>query len=491
MANEISYFVPTLGSGAAIDFRLKTNSFKAQFKLGTIAKSNLTLQTMALLALNSGYGATSSELFGLPPLLWWTELQAYLKARLALTDSLLSTTGGVITSSFPLKRLEKTEQGDMSYMVGMLFCRVAAEEWVNQYVAGATITKFWHLSVAENSAASLSFVTSKGGKRVLKPDFIFELSSGDWYTIEAKGTFDNRRWSLLKPGLKQASKIQNITYWDHSSKPSPIFKTEKIKGYACTLTYFDKKNELQVTYVDPVVRMDRTSLALVKEFAQLVRYEQAFIQYHMLSEPILEKKPSWMNILDGANWQIMFRNPDPTISIYVGMPKLMEDLRQHLRLALSTLRIVVPMISCLLGNTTDSNAIEDAKKKCLNELESHKNEEIEEYRGTWERAVAFINHTLLNNESAQQQAETMLNKLIRTNFLPRLNGGSKLNILSLIKQLEVAQSRTKQYTELTASLKQQKSPAYGLKISMSDHGLLVLSGQWTSETKRIAKTVKI
>jgi len=487
MSNKISYFVPKSAIGSKINFKLGAVNFRRQFEAGTTPSSPLNVGSLGLAAVNCGYGAVPAELFSVspsPP--WWPALTAYFQARLTLLTSLITTTGTRTYSSIPLEHLETTEKGDASYLFGMLFCRVATDQWVQDYMPMQTVTNFWHLRVAKNSAASLWAVTRPWGKDVQNPDFIFQLKNGDWYSIEAKGTFEDERWTLVQDGLLQANKITRINYIDLSSATATR-KSKKITNYACTLAYFDAKNELQVIHADPVVKNSGSSLFFVPEFAELVRYEQAFSQYEVLGRMNTSQR-SWMDVLDGADWRLMFDGQNRDMQCYVGMPVMMKNIWLHLRLALSVLRVVMPRISILFTSNTTVELRREGRAELLSELKMKMQEDLN-HRSVWNKVIKAIQKIGEEEKMAEQEGTMVLDTLYALKFLPPIDTGDS-SIKSLLAQFEKVKTTMKGYLDLKAKL-EQKDTLSSYTLDMSDHGLLIFTGTLKKKDVEIFKKHKL
>jgi hypothetical protein len=242
----------------------------------------------------------------------FNRMKDYQRARLQLLSYLLdfSASPGSVKKHELAAALDPSEKADASFILGSLVCRYAAEEWLTK-IKKSKLEKFWHYSVFCNPAvARLSLTPSlRYGKST--PDYLVEDGSGEWYAVEAKGTFGEEDWRPIRDGLNQARNLKTLTYWDPQT---PALRIKKLGDFACSLAYFDNAEKLTITYADPPdiaatsPQGDGEAIGIVFEFAELANLHQACKQFRRLSRrstrypPLLQQeKYRWGVLLEGAD----------------------------------------------------------------------------------------------------------------------------------------------------------------------------------------------
>jgi hypothetical protein len=478
----------------AINFQLGTlQGFKNQFVRAKPATSTLPLPPLAInmlaAAINCGYGNTPGEMVTPLNFPWWPDLQKYLTARLHLLMSLLdevSAPPNVRCTPFaPL--VETTEIGDMSTLLGMLLCRVATERWAAKFRKGSKVVRFWHWKVTRDAATCMDSQVRPGIRDVNNPDFIYQLEDG-WYTTEAKGTFGAEDWSDLRKGLEQARKFDAIAFNDLSA--NAIVQAPVI-GFSCTMAYFDKQAELQVTHLDPPnQRRERSnSLKIVKEFADLVCFERAFAQFYLLSDPVLLKRGSFVQHLPEMEWRRLRHGSEAAEPIYLGMPKVMADLEQVLKLTLTALRLIVPLAAVLQDTFTNgfSLNLEHARTVCVAGLlaKARNSEGLE--RHLWRKLLRIVRNFLKNDGAS---GHDLLVILARMAIFPHSNN-QNFSILELRDKLLKVAERSQNYVQLKAKLSLQNNPRDRIEVAPTDYGLLLITGRWSAAATKASKLLKI
>ena len=204
-------------------------------------------------ALDAGYGAAPDDMLGMSAAKW-DALRQYQIVRLLQLTALMEVTAATpitVKRAEFVDALESSEKVHMAYLLGSIFCRVATQAWVQQALAPAALQRFWHLKVAKDAAVTLDFRARAGGTKLDNPDFIFEAGN-HWYTAEAKGSFGPESWAVLKVGLLQASKLEELRFFDFTAG---VTLQKPIKGFTCTMAYFDAKSrDINVTHLDPAMR---------------------------------------------------------------------------------------------------------------------------------------------------------------------------------------------------------------------------------------------
>ncbi|WP_143432966.1 hypothetical protein [Herbaspirillum camelliae] len=493
MTSQITYFVPKASSTSKdINFDLDTDPFKSQFKLGSPPHDPIPTTGLMAMALNSGYGAVPTELFTPTAVSWWRHMRRYLIGRLSLANRLISRQGTppTIQSVIPLDLLEKTESGDLATLFGMIFCRAAAEIWATRYQGGAKITRFWHVQIAKDNATKLDITTDLFYDDALNPDYVFELDGKNWFSLEAKGTFGPKRWTFLQPGLKQASKILSISFIN----PATNFRYKRnIKSYACTLCYFDSQRELQVIHVDPPSNSEERdtnegsiSPILVKEFADLVKFEQSFAQFSLLGSDFSSSQLHEIPFSDRFTWKLLIDGETFRERIYIGLPSAMDNFRDSLRTALLILRSTVPLCNALKNSSTSD--ISKAADICMSSLASGESNASEQERFARDKVLEIIQYVMKGRDDSEKKSATILKEVAEQKLLTS-EDETQLSVLQLHRHLRNIVKVVDRYARMNLELwaKEEERP----DLTVTDNGLIVSSGiQFTPPSARFPK-VKI
>ena len=345
MKLPVAYFKPKPGP-SPLDFTKKPVEFSKQFKYDTKKISFSNKADVLALALDSGYGilggTDQATYLGLTASLQ-QRLRSYLRTRLMLLWSLLqfdSTSNRILRHQIS-NFLDSTEKGDASFILGSLASRRATEIWFDSM--GPKLKRFWHVSVYTNPVVARMALSIWAGKGKSRPDFIAQDANGSWYAIEAKGSFDEMSWDAVKPGLRQASRLQAISNWDTSSNKLLL---NSVQEYACSMAHFrPKTHRLLIAFVDPPNQSDIVSVPgeaspsldveFVYELAQLSHMYQACVQFKLVGKVKRNINPV-INQIGGYEWRALVDlgngEVDAWIGIHEDLLKKETDVRDLLRI---------------------------------------------------------------------------------------------------------------------------------------------------------------
>ena len=338
MANEIDFQVPFYGKGAVA---LGLVPFLSQFvSTATVSLPPLNDPLVMAAAEDCGYGISPGNRILATPA-EWNDLLQYLNARFTLVQSLFEKFPpgpgpGVVCKASFAKFLESSEKSPAAFALGMIYSRVATEQWHLVKALGAPPHRFWHYKVLKHPAVDL-----RGGGpawNVDSPDFFVEDAAGAWSVVESKGTLGDIDLKRLRAGLSQAYKFANLQLVD------PIGSTpvaHAIGDRVCVLTYVDQHGELQVMHLDPPAAASLTEhdgpIGLAQA-ADLVRFDEALSRYAFHSG----KDDFKYQVLDG---DIIWSSSSHQESFKYGVTGIQARVRAPLRWAVHALSVVVPMVA--------------------------------------------------------------------------------------------------------------------------------------------------
>ena len=515
MSNNIYFYEPNpIAVGAApkavvIDLNASSKRFKKQFVASStphipLPVPNLPI-TQAVIAglLNIGYGANAGELGLLLKKTEWAALQEYLKLRLKSILALLpqdAATPPNTLRSPAIPYLESTEKIHMAFVLGGVFCYLGTNEWVKKVkLANNGILRFWHRSVAASTAVQLTQTVNSSS---LNPDYLVETSFG-WCSVEAKGSFNAESWTYLRDGLKQAAKIDVIEFFDLTTKPA-LNCNAMIADFLCAHTWFSEVDKhLNVTVLDlpkkePLYAIDLrgevASPIIIKEFADLVRSQQACAQFKAFTTEH-EVLPDWVAELQKICWRKIFQltSMEP---VYLGIPTTLLNVHSAIALAVDFLNLLVP--ACGRSRELESVIKFGAVSK-----------DLKKYFEIWKGLSAEFRKRRKSTDDNFLDAEfwtsaqTILIRLRRKRHeygiwsmalsqfpdeltIPAHNGSSS-NIITLCQEVRRIAERACFATRLEAAEKQINSGDEGLKMLSTDHGLLIAAGPWRPRNKRLTE----
>jgi hypothetical protein len=336
VANETDFRIPVYGKGA-VAFGLVP--FLSQFvstATASLPPPNDPLVVAA--AEDCGYGmAPGNRILATPA--EWNDLLQYLNARFTLVQSLFEKFPpgpgpGVVSKASFAKFLESSEKSPAAFALGMIYSRVATEQWHLVKGLGAPPHRFWHYKVLKHPAVDLS----GGGPawNVDSPDFFVEDAAGAWSVVESKGTLGDIDPERLRAGLTQAYKFANLQLVDPIGSP-PV--AHAIGDRVCVLTYVDLYGELQVMHLDPPAAAsftERGGPIGLAQAADLVRFDEALSRYafHSGTDDFEYQSMDAGIIWSSSSHQESFK---------YGVSGIQARLRAPLRWAVHALSVVVPM----------------------------------------------------------------------------------------------------------------------------------------------------
>ncbi|POR51051.1 hypothetical protein B0G62_10777 [Paraburkholderia eburnea] len=348
MPNIVEFIVP-VAPALALDFSKKPSDFRLQF--APMAPANAPLPSPLLNqaqliadALDSGYGSN----IGPMPSLSASDraaLQAHLRAQLDLTLTLLTQSPPPnpewILQPFA-SIIEKTAKSADSFLLGMLYARVATRLWGQARGLG-NIQEFWHYGVLTKEASHFMAGIAYEEEN---PDFLVKFDTGVWACVEAKGSFSDVDNGDLKKGLHQAGKLAAVR-WLHAgaSSPTTVFPTEQ----ACAMTYFAPPGDtLQVMLMDPpAARVEGTQKEikvplLFKEGGDFVRWAQAAEQFEGITAARIDNALLMEGPFEGRYIWARFPGQE---HMWVGIPTILYETTPQLNAALVILEWLVPYLT--------------------------------------------------------------------------------------------------------------------------------------------------
>lgn len=367
MPNIVEFIVP-VAPAAALDFTKKPSDFRLLFV--PMAPANAPLPSPLLNqaqlvadALDSGYGSN----IGPMPSLSASDraaLQVHLRAQLDLILTLLTQSPPPnpewILQPFA-SIVEKTAKSADSFLLGMLYARVATRLWGQARGLG-NIQEFWHYGVLAKEASHFMAGIAYEEEN---PDFLVKFDTGVWACVEAKGSFSDVDNGDLKKGLHQACKLAAVR-WQHAgaSSPTTVFPAEQ----ACAMTYFAPPGDtLQVMLMDPpAARVEGTPKSikaplLFKEGGDFVRWAQATEQFEGIASEQTEGV-YFVPVRFGGRY-IWTSFPRQEL-MWVGIPTILYGAKQQLNAALVIFEWLVPYLT--RWRRRPSKTIRGVKQRLLN-----------------------------------------------------------------------------------------------------------------------------
>ncbi|SPB18171.1 hypothetical protein NOV72_05370 [Caballeronia novacaledonica] len=348
---NISFFAPKPTTTiSARSFKKNPGDFAKLFDLMPSHGPTVTIESLFKLALDAGYGSLSSrsmkEVLGLLQT-DIARLRDYQRARLRLLLSLFDI--NIRASLFEVhgiaKVLEASEKSDASFILGSVGCRYATEEWLLQ--RKRYIESFWHYSTYSSKAVAKIKLSAPELAGKSRPDYLVRDNRGEWYALEAKGTFDEGNWSTLRDGLKQAWRLKTIRLTDPNTKTTA---NVLVSDFACALTHIEN-NRPRVTFVDPpagegsngwedaredgddATEEPTIALDLVMELAKIQRYFNACQQFRLLGRRKKVKPRSGQAYFENIKWAVAIETRRASDDVWIGILRcvsskelLMRDL---------------------------------------------------------------------------------------------------------------------------------------------------------------------
>jgi hypothetical protein len=468
-----------------LDFTLKGASFKALFEPSSKPSRPLPPYPLAAnllaAALDAGYGAGPAEMLGASAG-EWVKIRRYMRARFECLLSLLRPSTAIpstIGRSVVVDALEMTEKIHMAFLLGTVFCRVANREWTQHILTGVgSIDRFWHRQVATHQAVCLQHAARAGTEKVQNPDFLFR-AGGEWFSGEAKGSFANEDWDILRDGLQQASKLTTLKFFDLDAMD---WQDELIRGFSCTQAWFEPStHELQVTHVDPpavVAQREQDSEWYgVADFAVLVRALQACTQFQSLAPDDGPVADEFGQLPDGVLW----RRIDPGGSFEqpaaIGLVEAVGKAQDSMRLAVAALSLIVP--ACAAARES-IEAAQGLKDKPSNQALSRRWNALAKRLSSQGDADGVAPDVFdfwkrLSVRVAQQKKhglarwQTLLRDTATTVGVP----GSDLAILALCRYVREQTDEARSRILLAFPPHERVEDSNGIEISAAEHGLFV------------------
>jgi hypothetical protein len=437
-----------------------SHCFEAQPPIALFANSFAARLAIYQAALDGGYGgqlmqatvAAGDE----------AALAVYLRARFELLISALDLhepagDGRVSRRAF-VRILDTTEKTDLGYLLGAVLARVAAGRWLQQ------VDVFWHAHVAMRATVVVGDVKRAS---IEEPDFIIG-SGNDWFALESKGSMqtlsDARRWNRLKEGLMQAAKWAQLQIWDHTLMGPP--QIQPVSAFACSLADFDAAGELQLRLVDPSPARGISPL-VVAPFAQLMRFQQAVLQWRRLAWHLAAEAeataPRHARIFD---WALLHRGATPATSLYLGLPPDWQGLEQTLNLAVAAVDVVARALRRQLRPPVPAapEPLPVRAEPLLRALRAWARR-VPEAR-SW---VEQLSERLRRQADLPAVATTLADVLAAVLEAPGLPGDHSIERLLLIQRRGTALANT------AVTAQERRLPGQALVTS---HGLLVASAAW-------------
>ena len=231
---------------------------------------------MLLLAQDMGYGTVVGWLFGGPtpmPLASfqeWMNLASFLWHRSLITNTLFKP--GTTQLAVFAHSLEMNDRTAATYFLGMIYARYGLQQALKEYAFGGTapgkvtVKHILHFKTLERSSLMIQpqpAVTAFAN--ALNPDFLVQLSTGQWMILEAKGSIAPRSTTPLREGSNQVHKYNDVTLV-HTGSGSSTSAT--ISYRAVSYCYADGAGELQAEFIDPENEAD--PMDLIKQGAAVL-----------------------------------------------------------------------------------------------------------------------------------------------------------------------------------------------------------------------------
>lgn len=305
--------------------KAKSDAVKPRFR-GTTKTLSFTFAQLVAWTIDTGYGSTKDQTDYLSLTSQEQgELGRYLRRRLSMLIQLvqLNSVRAFVPRTFT-KMLDSSEKADASFILGGLACRLAHSKWFQQ--RGVTVARFWHLAVYEKHAAKwISSVVDKGKSR---PDFLVQDSMGQWFSAEAKGSFDDINWCTIQQGLRQVARLKSVTFTDAATQ---AVTTQLVKDFSCVLGHFATSSQFEASLVDPPADDSATlTLELATDFADANAFLKAIHQYHCLGRRRMPVTSKALSDLLGYETQYLGTDPYFEKPLVIGIPLVLLESEPQL-----------------------------------------------------------------------------------------------------------------------------------------------------------------